>query len=39
MNQVTAIDTNNFAVMAQAMGMNAESSQNTIIKIRYVMPQ
>jgi len=29
MNQVTAIDTNNFAVMAQAMGMNAESSQNT----------
>ena len=29
MNQVTTIDTNNFAVMAQAMGMNAEKSQNT----------
>ena len=29
MNQVTTIDTNNFAVMAQAMGMNAESPQNT----------
>jgi len=29
MNQVTTIDTNNFAVMAQAMGMNAESPKNT----------
>ena len=29
MNQVTTIDTNNFAAMAQAMGMNAESSKNT----------
>ena len=26
MNQVTTIDTNNFAAMAQAMGMNAEST-------------
>tara|TARA_R110001606_G_scaffold48673_1_gene123419 strand:+ start:271 stop:1164 length:894 start_codon:yes stop_codon:yes gene_type:complete len=29
MNQVTTIDTNNFAAMAQAMGMNAEASKNT----------
>jgi len=29
MNQVTTIDTNNFAAMAQAMGMNAETSKNT----------
>ena len=27
MNQVTTIDTNNFAAMAQAMGMNAEASK------------
>ena len=29
MNQVTTIDTNNFAAMAQAMGMNAETQKNT----------
>ena len=29
MNQVTSIDTNSFAAMAQAMGMNAETQKNT----------
>ena len=29
MNQVTTIDTNNFAAMAQAMGMNAESTSKS----------